>query len=69
MSDAQRKVEADRIAVSTALRTLQSWRLSKEEIDEVRAEADPVGPRKNAATARSSSSSGPGSTWWRRWTA
>ncbi len=39
MSDAQRRVEADRIAVSKALRTLQSWRLSKEEIDEVRAEA------------------------------
>jgi len=39
MSDAQRRVEADRIAVSKALRTLQSWRLSKEETDEVRAEA------------------------------
>ena len=39
LREAQRKVEADRIAVSKALRTLQSWRLSKEEIDEVRAEA------------------------------
>ena len=39
LREAQRKVEADRIAVSKTLRTLQSWRLSKEEIDEVRAEA------------------------------
>ena len=39
LREIRRKVEADRIAVSRALRTLQSWRLSKEEIDEVRAEA------------------------------
>ncbi len=38
--DAERKVEADRIAVARAERTLQSWRISKEEIDAVRAEAD-----------------------------
>jgi cobalt-zinc-cadmium efflux system membrane fusion protein len=38
--DAERKVEADRIAVARAERTLQSWRVSKEEIDAVRAEAD-----------------------------
>jgi cobalt-zinc-cadmium efflux system membrane fusion protein len=38
--DAQRKVEADRIAVARAERTLQSWRVSQEEIDAVRAEAD-----------------------------
>ena len=40
LRDAERKVEADRIAVSRAVRTLQSWRISKEEIDDVRAEAD-----------------------------
>ena len=39
LREVRRKVEADRIAVSKALRTLQSWRLSQEEIDEVRAEA------------------------------
>jgi len=38
--DAERKVEADRIAVARAERTLQSWRISKEEIDAVRGEAD-----------------------------
>ena len=69
LREARRKVEADRIAVSKALRTLQSWRLSKEEIDEVRAEAARLGPRKNARPARSSSSSGLGSTWSRRWMA
>ena len=40
LQDTRRKVEADRIAVSRAVRTLQSWRIPKEEIDEVRAEAD-----------------------------
>ncbi|MGO9108846.1 MAG: efflux RND transporter periplasmic adaptor subunit [Thermoguttaceae bacterium] len=40
LRDTERKVEADRIAVSRAVRTLQSWRISKEEIDHVRAEAD-----------------------------
>ena len=40
LRDAERKVEADRIAVSRAVRTLQSWRISKEEIDHVRAEAE-----------------------------
>jgi len=39
LREARRKVEADRIAVSKSLRTLQSWRVPKEEIDEVRAEA------------------------------
>jgi cobalt-zinc-cadmium efflux system membrane fusion protein len=39
LRESRRKVEADRIAVAKSLRTLQSWRLSKEEIDEVRAEA------------------------------
>ncbi len=39
LRDTERKVEADRIAVSRAVRTLQSWRISKEEIDQVRAEA------------------------------
>jgi cobalt-zinc-cadmium efflux system membrane fusion protein len=37
--DAERKVEADRIAGSKAVRTLQSWRISEQEIGEVRAEA------------------------------
>jgi cobalt-zinc-cadmium efflux system membrane fusion protein len=37
--DAERKVEADRIAVARAERTLQSWRVSEKEIDAVRAEA------------------------------
>ena len=40
LRDTERKVEADRIAVSRAVRTLQSWRISKEEIDQVRAEAE-----------------------------
>ncbi len=40
LRDAERKVEADQIAVARAVRTLQSWRVSKEEIDAVRAEAD-----------------------------
>ncbi len=40
LRDTERKVEADRIAVSRAVRILQSWRISKEEIDQVRAEAD-----------------------------
>jgi membrane fusion protein, heavy metal efflux system len=40
LQDAKRKVEADRIAISKAIRTLQAWRISKEEIDQVRAEAD-----------------------------
>ncbi len=39
LRDTERKVEADRIAVSRAVRTLQSWRISKEEIEHVRAEA------------------------------
>ena len=39
LRDTERKVEANRIAVSRAVRTLQSWRISKEEIDHVRAEA------------------------------
>jgi membrane fusion protein, heavy metal efflux system len=42
LRDAERKVEADRIAVSRAVRTLESWRISKEEIDQVRAEADRI---------------------------
>ena len=40
LRDAERKVEADRIAVAKAVRTLQSWQVPKEEIDAVRAEAD-----------------------------
>jgi cobalt-zinc-cadmium efflux system membrane fusion protein len=48
LRDTERKVEADRIAVSRAVRTLQSWRISKEEIDQVRAEADRLSREKTA---------------------
>jgi len=37
--EAQRRVEADRIAVARAERTLQTWRLAEEEIQAVREEA------------------------------
>ena len=47
LRDTERKVEADRIAVSRAVRTLQSWRISKEEIDQVRAEADRLAREKD----------------------
>ena len=40
---ARRQVEADRIATSRAVRTLQSWRIPQEEIDAVRAEATRLG--------------------------
>jgi cobalt-zinc-cadmium efflux system membrane fusion protein len=40
LHDAERKVEADRIVVSRAERTLQTWRISAEEIEQVRAEAN-----------------------------
>jgi cobalt-zinc-cadmium efflux system membrane fusion protein len=48
LHDTERKVEADRIAISRAVRTLQSWRISKEEIDQVRAEADRLSHEKTA---------------------
>ena len=48
LRDTERKVEADRIAVSRAVRTLQSWRISKEEIDQVRAEAERLSREKTA---------------------
>ena len=48
LRDTERKVEADRIAISRAVRTLQSWRISKEEIDHVRAEADRLSREKTA---------------------
>ena len=48
LQDTQRKVEADRIAISRAERTLQSWRISKEEIDQVRAEAERLAHEKAA---------------------
>jgi cobalt-zinc-cadmium efflux system membrane fusion protein len=38
--EARRKVEADEISVARIVRTLQSWRIPKEEIDAVRAEAE-----------------------------
>jgi cobalt-zinc-cadmium efflux system membrane fusion protein len=40
MSDAQRKVEADRVAVARALRTLETWRVPKADIDLLRQEAN-----------------------------
>ncbi len=44
----ERKVEADRIAIRVSLRTLESWRISKEEIDQVRAEAERLAHEKPA---------------------
>ena len=70
LQDAKRKVEADRIAVSKAVRTLQAWRISKEEIDQVR-----DGGRSALATSKRRESRGIGlamganSKWSRRWTA
>ena len=52
LQDAQRKVEADRIAISRAVRTLQSWRISKEEIDQVRAEAERLARTRRRPIAR-----------------
>src|SRR5262249_27058262 len=40
--DAERSVESDRIAVERAVRTRRSWRLTEEEIDEARDEADRI---------------------------
>jgi cobalt-zinc-cadmium efflux system membrane fusion protein len=40
MSDAQRKVEADRVAAARALRTLETWRVPKADIDVLRQEAN-----------------------------
>jgi cobalt-zinc-cadmium efflux system membrane fusion protein len=48
LCDKERKVEADRIAISRAVRILQSWRIPQEEIDQVRAEADRLSPEKKA---------------------
>jgi cobalt-zinc-cadmium efflux system membrane fusion protein len=39
MSDAQRRVEADRVAAARALRTLETWRVPKADIDVLRQEA------------------------------
>jgi cobalt-zinc-cadmium efflux system membrane fusion protein len=44
--EAQRKVESDQIAVDRTVRTLQSWRVSPEEIGALRAEAESL--RRNA---------------------
>ncbi|HEX4610695.1 MAG TPA: efflux RND transporter periplasmic adaptor subunit [Urbifossiella sp.] len=43
LRDAERAVEADRIAADRAERTLRSWRLTDEEVAAVRAEADRLG--------------------------
>ena len=42
IDDTQRKVEADRIVVSRAVRTLQSWRIAAEEIAAVRGGHPPM---------------------------
>lgn len=42
LRDAERAVEADRIVVDRVERTLRSWRLTDEEIVEIRAEADRI---------------------------
>jgi cobalt-zinc-cadmium efflux system membrane fusion protein len=52
LQDTRRKVEADQIAISRAVRTLQSWRISKEEIDHVRAEADRLAREKTLPARR-----------------
>jgi cobalt-zinc-cadmium efflux system membrane fusion protein len=54
LRDTERKVEADRIAVSRAVRTLQSWRISKEEIDKVRAEAERLARENRLPLAKTS---------------
>lgn len=41
--EAQHKVDADEIAVSRVIRTLQTWRISDEEIRDLRAEAERLG--------------------------
>lgn len=48
LAEARRNVEADVIASEKAIRTLRSWRLTEEEIDEVKREADQL----RQATAR-----------------
>src|SRR5437763_892079 len=42
---ARRSVETDRIAIATAERTLRSWRLTEEEVDAVKAEAERIRQR------------------------
>jgi membrane fusion protein, heavy metal efflux system len=42
LREAERKVQSDEIAVGCAVRTLQTWRVPKEEIDTVYAEAEHV---------------------------
>jgi membrane fusion protein, heavy metal efflux system len=49
LRESQRRVEADRIADARALRTLQAWRVPKEEIDAVYAEAEQSRLRKDRA--------------------
>jgi len=51
--DAERTVEADRVAAARAERTLRAWRLTDDEISEVRAEADGLSvPETKAGTRR-----------------
>jgi cobalt-zinc-cadmium efflux system membrane fusion protein len=42
VEEAERKLEADKIAVSRAERTLRSWRISDDEIDAIYSEADKI---------------------------
>ncbi len=53
LREQERNVEADRIAVERAERTLQSWRLTGKELDEVRAEADRIHQHKPSTTSQS----------------
>ena len=42
LRDSERKLDSDRIAAERVVRTLETWRVAKEEIDSLRAEADRV---------------------------
>jgi cobalt-zinc-cadmium efflux system membrane fusion protein len=50
LRDARRRVESDMIAVARAERTLRSWRLTEQEIEDIRAEAERLSQRKEART-------------------
>ncbi|MFT3883652.1 MAG: hypothetical protein QM703_28890 [Gemmatales bacterium] len=50
LRDAQRNVDADRIAVERAERTLRSWRLGDSEIEAIRAEAERIRLGKQSKT-------------------
>jgi cobalt-zinc-cadmium efflux system membrane fusion protein len=50
LREQERNVEADRIAVERAERTLKSWRLTDQEVDEVRDEAERIHQHKPSKT-------------------